>query len=242
MCGHATIAGVHALVEETAKSVEDAKGRKEDATHVDGEAREFRIETKSGVLTAWPEKFPGPGGGQIIWLELRPPALEKISIDVGAFARVLRLDPEAVDRELPPARTQDGDLLFFVRDALTVQAANPDFVGLAALLEKHRCRGVSLASVRTLAPSIAIQSRFFAPCVGINEDPVTGSVHGPLAVHLVLHQRVPVHDDEAAMMCVQGTPGGRAGLVYALVKKREGDWSVRIGGQAVTVMRGTIVV
>ena len=102
-------------------------------------------------------------------------------------------------------------------------------------------RGLSLATVNTLTPSIHVQSRFFAPTCGVDEDPVTGSVHGPLAAYLVGQGRVPIQDGLAGLSCVQGIPGGRTGLVHALVREDGvGGYRVRIAGRAVTVMTGAL--
>jgi PhzF family phenazine biosynthesis protein len=222
MCGHATIAGVHALAEAERLS--------------DGEVL---IETRCGQLSARVEEFPA--GGRIIWLALRPPKLQPIALDGPGLMNLLGVSADCVDRELPAAQTQDGDLLFFVRDVMTVNSARPDFARLAEWMRRHRLRGLSLATVRTLAPSIAVQSRFFAPAVGIDEDPVTGSVHGPLTVYLADRGVLPQRDGLAGMMAVQGKAGGRAGVVYGLAEKRDGIWAAKIGGQAVTVMRGTLL-
>ena len=146
-----------------------------------------------------------------------------------------------MDPALPPARTQDADLLFFVRDVKCLHQARPDNHRLGEILVRQGLRGMSLATIRTLPPSIHVQSRFFATPVGIDEDPVTGSVHGPLAAYLVREKVVKPHDGVAALMCIQGKSGGRAGLVYALVEpKPEGEFNVRIGGQVVTTMRGVL--
>jgi PhzF family phenazine biosynthesis protein len=109
-------------------------------------------------------------------------------------------------------------------------------------LDRDGVRGLCLATVKTLTPSITVQSRFFAPTAGINEDPVTGSVHGPLAAYVVKHGLVPLHDGLAGLMCTQAKPGGRGGLVNALVQPQDNDvYAVRIGGRAVTAMRGTLI-
>ncbi|MGP3592221.1 PhzF family phenazine biosynthesis protein [Vagococcus sp. WN89Y] len=65
--------------------------------------------------------------------------------------------------------------LVVVNDAQTVRALQPDFQALAALPG----RGVAVT-----APGEAeydMVSRYFAPWVGVNEDPVTGSAHCALA-------------------------------------------------------------
>ena len=100
---------------------------------------------------------------------------------------------------------------------------------------------MSLATIKTLTPSIHVQSRFFAPAAGVDEDPVTGSVHGPLAAYVVQQGFVPMHDDLAGLTCVQSRAGGRGGLLNALVQKQgENEYAVRIGGRTFVSMTGSL--
>jgi PhzF family phenazine biosynthesis protein len=132
-------------------------------------------------------------------------------------------------------------MLVFVRDFQTLSEARPDFPQLASLLTRCGLRGLCLATVKTLTPSINVQSRFFAPTAGVDEDPVTGSVHGPLSAYLVKHGLVPLQEGLAGLTCTQAKAGGRAGLIHALVQPQGNDvYAVRIGGRAVTTMRGTL--
>lgn len=231
MCGHATVAGVHALAESGRLVLGN-----------DAESVAMRIETKSGRLTAFLERIPGGGPGRMIWVALREPTLTPHPVDHTALGTVLRLTPDVFVDSPAPAKTQDRDLLVLVRDFQALNAARPDFPELAVFLERGGLRGLCLATASTLTPSINVQSRFFAPTTGVNEDPVTGSVHGPLAVYLVVHDLVPVHDGVAGLTCTQAKPGGRAGLLYALVERKEaGRYAARIGGRAVTTMRGMLL-
>lgn len=70
------------------------------------------------------------------------------------------------------------DLVVRVRDKETLQSISPDFNKLKAASAEFR-------GVCVTAPSkdegYDFYSRFFAPAVGINEDPVTGSAHSVLA-------------------------------------------------------------
>lgn len=230
MCGHATIAGMHALVES---------GR----VPCDAEVPsvEFRIDTCSGRLTGFVERSLTDGVGRMYWLELRPPKLEPCRIDPTEFAGALGVGPEAIEMDWPSCRTQDADLLLPVRRHADLVGARPDFSRLDTLLRERGLRGLSLFTMRTLSPTITVQSRFFAPPVGINEDPVTGSVHGPLCAYLAEHGLSPEHDGRWGMMCVQGRPGGRTGIVFGLVQRTLDGFSVRIGGQAATVLQGRLV-
>lgn len=230
MCGHATIAGVRALAES-------GRVRRPNQS----ESVRVRIETKSGWLTAFLELLPGTSENPMIWLDLVDPTLTTHPLNQTELAAVLHLPVSAFQDSIPIVESQDRDVLVFVRDTQALNEARPDFVLLDKFLRREGLRGMSLATTQTLTPSIHVQSRFFAPTAGVNEDPVTGSVHGPLSVFLVQQGLVPVHEDLSAVTCVQSKAGGRAGLLHALVQpKGDGVFSVRIGGQTVPSMSGLL--
>ena len=229
MCGHATIGGVHALVES---------GR---LAHDDAPSTSIGIDTLSGTLTAFVESIPGRETGQMIWLDMPKPRFKEHALPVGELATTLNVPADAFEPSRPIVETQEKDLLVFVSDFTAVNDARPDFAKLKALQIREGLRGLCLATTKTLTPSIHVQSRFFAPAAGIDEDPVTGSVHGPLTAYVVAHGLVPKEKGLAGLQCTQAKAGGRAGVVYALVQRQEDDtYEVRIGGQAVTTMRGTL--
>lgn len=228
MCGHATIAGVNALLEAERLRAPDPQ-----------ESTVLRIETMSGTLTAFVERVPGTDE-TMIWLDLPDPVLTPFSlegIDLGGVSGLI----ERLDREFPAVKTQDEDLMVFIHDVAALNDLRPDSSRLAEGLRRVSLRGLFVATVRTITPSVHVQSRFFAPNFGINEDPVTGSVHGPLAAYLVERGFALLHDGLAALTCVQGVPGGRTGLLHVLAQPQAtGRCGVRIGGRAVTTMTGTL--
>lgn len=231
LCGHATIAAVRALV--------DADELDDSDTSDDGS---IGIETRSGILGVWVERMPGETGSLLFWLRLPPPSFAAVTFDRSELCNALALDADALAGDLPIVRTTDDDAIVFVQDFATLQACSPDFAKLLVFQEAHGLRGTSVATVNTLSPAIHVQSRFFAPATGINEDPVTGSVHGPLAAILASRGIVPFQDGVAALTCVQSKAGGRAGLLYALVHQEGDDVpTVRIGGHATITMRGSLV-
>ncbi|GDY13749.1 hypothetical protein LBMAG53_26270 [Planctomycetota bacterium] len=65
------------------------------------------------------------------------------------------------------------DWLVELADAATVQSVSPDFARLARL----PVRGVIVTARSDAGSGWDIVSRFFAPAVGVPEDPVTGSAH-----------------------------------------------------------------
>lgn len=68
------------------------------------------------------------------------------------------------------------DFLIEVESEKVVRSIAPDFNRLASV----KCRGV-IVTARSDNPQFDFVSRFFAPAVGVNEDPVTGSAHCLLA-------------------------------------------------------------
>jgi PhzF family phenazine biosynthesis protein len=116
------------------------------------------------------------------------------------------------------------DYLVEVETESTVRALSPHLARLASL----PVRGVMVTS-RSDDLRYDFVSRFFAPGSGIAEDPVTGSAHcalGPYWMRQLGKDRLVGHQASA-----------RGGTVRVHV---EGD-RVRLGGQAVTVLRGELV-
>ena len=106
----------------------------------------------------------------------------------------------------------------------TVRNLKPNF----SLLIQIETRGV-IVTAASSSPEFDFVSRFFGPKAGINEDPVTGSAHcclGPF------WQKRLGKDTFTAYQVSE-----RGGLVKVHV---DGD-RIRLGGQAVTVLRGELV-
>jgi trans-2,3-dihydro-3-hydroxyanthranilate isomerase len=76
------------------------------------------------------------------------------------------------------------------------------------------------------------KTRMFAPGLGVNEDPATGSAAGPLALHLARHGRIAFGDE---IEVVQGEEILRRSVLYATAHSEE---HIEVGGSAVIVARG----
>jgi len=224
MCGHATIATVHALAEA---------GRLPAA--LPPVCEPVRIKTVGGALTAMIDEE------RVVWLDLVDPVLTPMPGLPPVLLEHLGIRADSIDGRLKAAKTQDSDLILFVKDIVALNGLRPAFRELGDLCRRERIRGVCVATTATVTPSVTVQSRFFAPVAGIDEDPVTGSVHGPLAAHLVASGRVPMIENLAALRCVQSSGTGRAGLVRVFVQRQgENRWAARIGGSCVTSCAGVL--
>lgn len=115
-----------------------------------------------------------------------------------------------------------GALEDFVVEVADVRALRPDFSRLAALTR----RGVAVTAAGS--DGFDFVSRFFAPAVGIPEDPVTGSAHTALAA--LWSARL----GRAELVGLQAS--ARSGVVRTRVV---GD-RVLLSGRAVTTVDGTL--
>ncbi len=78
----------------------------------------------------------------------------------------------------------------------------------------------------------SVEVRAFAASIGINEDPVTGSLNASLAQWLIADGLAPAH-----YVAAQGTCMGRAGRVHI---EQDATGQVWVGGASVTCVDGTV--
>ncbi len=153
---------------------------------------------------------------------------DRITLDFPAEPAVAAPAPGALCDALgvtPVASARNRlDWLVEVAGEEEVAAAAPDIARLAALT----ARGVILT-----APSdrdgVDFVSRFFAPAIGVPEDPVTGSAHCALG---------PWWAARLGREALIGFQCSRRGGTVAVTVRGK---RVELGGSAVTVVRGSLV-
>lgn len=116
------------------------------------------------------------------------------------------------------------DYLLEVESAEEVQKLEPDYT----LLAKVKTRGV-IVTAKAQTSAYDFVSRFFAPAVGVPEDPVTGSAHCCLGPYW------------AARLNKRKLKGYQMSARGGLVKVEVMDNRVLIGGQAVLVFQGELL-
>lgn len=84
------------------------------------------------------------------------------------------------------------------------------------------------------------RARFFAPKHGISEDPATGSAAGGLGAYLYAHLPRTQSDTPLRLRVDQGIEMGRPSEIEVEVWGDSSAREVRVGGAAVTVMRGEL--
>jgi len=219
--GHTALGGTHALIE---------------AGRVPGARVVF--DTPAGLL---PVELERDDAGCLMWLEPPLPAYRTPPHDVVEVLDALGLPRAGLGGWARPAATADDDLLLPVADLATLRALSPDMSRLAALRTAQHARGVFCVSRETVDAGSVTHGRFFAPHFGLPEDIVTGSVHSTLAAWLLGAGVLPAAEGRAVFTAEQGDGLGRPGRPRIELTVRDGQAArVRVGGRAVTVLRGQL--
>ena len=177
--------------------------------HREVEEPELHFETRSGVL-----RVRGLDNGLLV---MTFPSLPPVPVAASAgLAEALGTEPGAV---LESA----GKLVAVLADEAAVRALRPDFAALGRL-------GYGRVMVTAPGSGCDFVSRYFAPGVGIPEDPVTGSAHCVLAPFWSeILGKTEFHARQLSK---------RGGDLWV---RLEGD-RVKIAGHSIAVMQGTLSV
>lgn len=175
---------------------------------------EVRFQTKSGVLTVRKE-----AGRLAMDFPARPanPVMVPDGLAWAMGAQPLEL------------RTSTDDWMVVVADAATVRDLKPDFHALATF----PFRGLIVTAKGGVdeGDGVDFVSRFFAPSVGINEDPVTGSAHCVLVPYWAKRLKKDT--------LVARQVSARGGTLYCRLSD---EGRVEMAGTAVSVIEGTLSV
>jgi PhzF family phenazine biosynthesis protein len=168
-----------------------------------------RFHTRSGVLTA-------SRAGNLIWLDF-PVTPAQPQAAPPELQQGLGTTPLYVGRTA-------FDYLVELASENAVRALSPDL----GALERLGKRGV-IVTARSDDGKYDFVSRFFAPAVGIAEDPVTGSAHCALG---------PFWGERLGKQELVGYQASTRGGVVRVRLQRD---RAHLGGQAVTVIRGELL-
>ncbi|MFN3386408.1 MAG: PhzF family phenazine biosynthesis protein [Candidatus Thermochlorobacter sp.] len=227
LCGHATIAAFHALAE--AKFYDLGQ---------DGE-HALRVKTRSGIL---PIRVYQENGKVRVSMSLPLPNFVPYKGQKFELCQALSLPTELLDNTLPIWLSDLGYIFipFVSREPLLKM--KPSILDLKNLSQKYRINGFCTFTTDTKYETSAAHSRFFAPMLGVDEDPVTGSAQGALAVYLYQNGRVK-GDGRIAVTLEQGYEMERGGRVWAELDVQEGKvCALWISGYAVTVMNAELYI
>lgn len=148
-----------------------------------------------------------------------------LEMDFPARPAFSRTPPDGLEEALGAAFDQvfgsAEDIMVVMDSEKAVREVQPDF----ALLKKVDCRGIIITA---RVENCDFVSRFFAPRVGVNEDPVTGSAHCVLIPYWAgILGKADLHAFQVSK---------RGGEVFC---RHDGE-RVRISGRAALYLEGNI--
>lgn len=227
--GHPSIGTAFALLEEKRIVIRSPKGT-------------VHQETGIGVLPI--DVYVKDGEVERIVMTQGRPEFGQMIQDIDSIAQSLgtRAD-EIISTGLRPQAVSTGILQLIVpmRSLRAVSSLSPDFSALKKVEEELGLVGCCVFTRETITPEAFVHVRFFAPSAGVLEDPATGSAAGGLGAYLckygLLGTQVP-----AAFTIEQGYEIRRPSTIYVEVEHQRGDpTAVRVGGRAITVLEGKIM-
>jgi PhzF family phenazine biosynthesis protein len=165
LCGHATLAAARVL-RETAPA-----GTNRDRI-------EFQSANARLVVTQ---------EGEHSWLELPVPTNVPFAGSRNAIVEALQIWGSETELKFPLELTPERDVIIPLSEAADLYGVEPEMNQLAELGREFQVRGFCLLGRQKKEATSNFSLRFFAPHVGIAEDPATGSVVGPLALYTVRH-------------------------------------------------------
>ncbi len=204
LCGHATLASAHTLWHEG---------------HLPAE-KPAKFKTKSGWLTA--KKIAKKSAKkQDSWIAMDFPAQP---VEITQYVMPQLIKSLCCGGDIRVVAKNDHNYLVEVHSEKVLQTLQPDFVEMSKL----PVQGV-IVTAKADSEAYDFVSRYFAPAVGIDEDPVTGSAHTSLAPYW--------QDNLGKSEMTARQISARGGTVRVTC---EVNGRITISGQAITVLQGTL--
>ncbi|NJK39687.1 MAG: PhzF family phenazine biosynthesis protein [Oscillatoriales cyanobacterium RM2_1_1] len=179
-------------------------------------------------------------GDEVLWMQQNSPEFYQ-TLEIGAIASSLSLDPVEIDGRFPIQEVSTGVPFIIVplKSLAALKRAKISFAAYEKLIETTNTKEILLFSPEPYSPENNLSARMFAPSLGIPEDPATGSANGCLAGYLVQHQYFG--SERVEIQVEQGYEINRPSIL-SLQAERNGDKiTVKVGGKVVMVAKGELL-
>lgn len=174
-----------------------------------------------------------------VWMRQPVPQFGAIYRDRRAIAAMLSLEESDLRKDAPVQALSSGLPFLYVPVATLAAMAKTQLRRdrWAALLAGSDAQNVFATTTETVEAASSAHSRMFAPALGVDEDPATGSASGPLAAYLLRYGLA----DSCDMIAEQGFEMGRPSFIRLRVERSAGEISsVAVGGSCVMMGCGTL--
>lgn len=187
-------------------------------------------------------QYDGTQIGRIDMTQGTPKVGRKVE-DVQKLADLLKVSVKDIEATgLSPQVSSTGLKLLMVPLSTLRAVTNlrPDLNGLVDFAKEMECDfGIYIFTRETINREADIHARFFAPDVGVSEDPGTGGAAGALGAYLAHAQSLPHENGE--FVIEQGIEIGRPSIIHVSAQQGEDGLVVKVGGYVVDVVEGQIM-
>lgn len=216
LCGHATIATFHALMEE---GIVTFNGQ-DSVTKTQ--------ESKAGMLPVICYK------DGLIFMTQKKAEFFEPETNISKIALLLNISPtELMDYPIQTVSTGTPKLIIPVKSHDVLFSVKPDLDGIVEYCNTTGARGFYPFTFETGDIESDFHARQFNPLAGINEDPITGVAAGALGAYIVKHSLA----DKNRFVVEQGYNMNKAGKMIVEVgnANQVGGYAVNYGNKVVQV-------
>ena len=223
LAGHPTISTAHVLVEEGRIPLRDGQAT-------------FTMELNVGVLPV--EIVERSGHVTRVVMTQKKPEFGR-TFEHAEVARVFGLAVDDLDARFAPQVVSTGtpQLMVLAQSLDVLKRIHADFYALQEFSRRNHFFSAHVFCLGGFGPGADTHARHYAPEGGIAEDPFTGSASGGMGAYIVHHGILPGPRFHIEQGHLCGRPG--EGDVQ-VVGPRENIETVKVGGPAITVMRGEL--
>jgi len=163
------------------------------------------------------------------------PQVKEFDESIDEVFTILGLNREDHDIAYPIKMVYTGnwDLLIYLKSKTIIDHIKPNMEQLKQHNLKYQVTSVHLFTFN----HNQIYTRNFAPAVGIDEDPVTGSTNGALVGYLMLEKILSWENHQIDII---QTSTSREGSLVVKVEVSDNGFSILVGGKAIPILEGNI--
>jgi len=228
-CGHGAIATVHALMEIGLVTVNKPTTR-------------LKLTTPNKTLNM--EIIFESDTSKIVWIDLGKPFFWKVKFNETKIQNVLGIDSDQL-ANLPIEKVSLGTTKVIVplRTLKVLNEINPESKSVLDFCREENVTGIHAFTLETSEKRATAHARHYSLAEGGIEDAVSGLANGALGCYLLKNGLIKCNGGAASAIFKQGKLDGRTGYVFVNITVVNGTITkVRVGGKAVTSMKGKIIV
>lgn len=173
----------------------------------------------------------------VLWMRQNPPVFGQ-TVDATAIAPALGLEIDDFDTRYPIQEVSTGVpfLIVPLKNLAALQRIKVNVDRVVSLVESLQAKEIFVFCPETRNPANQFSARMFAPCLGIPEDPATGSANGCFAGYLVQHHYLG--SESIDVRVEQGYEMGRPSLLLLRAARKSDTIEVEVGGKVIKVAKG----